>query len=300
MNASPYDVVTMLRLAVLALVPLAVAFVPHLPSHALRRATATARPAVVDSDEIVELANDGQGMSWQERLRCLINCLRGNRAKTYRVSYKFARRAGEVKKDPQKVYEMIKDKLMRFVETIMEKETRVLTEWDVLHKGNLTALQFEPWWDKCLADLDEVAAQLDARLARRGGAAKAALLEHLRTVPRAPPLGRPLPLRGGSQGAAREVGAVGLRASAVAGIGVFAFRALPAGVDPFASPHPPPAPGSAPPARRGGPRESARSSRSLSCSNPRAVPPQLQSVSGVSGSMSRNGAQKDALPLLCS
>ena len=51
----------MLRLAVLAIVPLAVAFVPHLPSHALRRATATAtaRSAVVDSDEIVELASDG-------------------------------------------------------------------------------------------------------------------------------------------------------------------------------------------------------------------------------------------------
>ena len=58
---------------------------------------------------------------------------------------------------------MIKDKLMRFVETIMEKETRVLNEWDTLHKGNLSALQFEPWWDKCLADLDDVGLSRNSR-----------------------------------------------------------------------------------------------------------------------------------------
>ena len=52
---------------------------------------------------------------------------------------------------------------MRFVETIMEKETRVLSEWDALHKGNLSALQFEPWWDKSLADLAEVGLARNSR-----------------------------------------------------------------------------------------------------------------------------------------
>ena len=107
-------------------------------------------------DEVVDLANDGQGMSWPEKLRCLINCLKGNRAKTYRVAYKQARKRGEMQKDPMAVYVNIKEKLMRFVETPMEKETRILAEWDALHKGNLSALQFEPWWDKSLSDLAEV------------------------------------------------------------------------------------------------------------------------------------------------
>ena len=37
---------------------------------------------------------------------------------------------------------------MRFVETDMEKQTRILQEWGQLNKGRLTALQFEPLWDK--------------------------------------------------------------------------------------------------------------------------------------------------------
>ena len=59
-------------------------------------------------DEIVELANDGAGMTWPEKLRCLINCLRGNRAKTYRVAYKHARKRGEVQGNPEAVFSIIK------------------------------------------------------------------------------------------------------------------------------------------------------------------------------------------------
>ena len=38
----------------------------------------------------------------------------------------------------------------------MERQTRVLNEWDVFYKGKLSALQFEPIWEEHLDELESV------------------------------------------------------------------------------------------------------------------------------------------------
>ena len=45
---------------------------------------------------------------------------------------------------------------MRFVESNMEKQMRVLNEWEGLTKGKLSALQFEPQWEESLAELEAI------------------------------------------------------------------------------------------------------------------------------------------------
>ena len=45
---------------------------------------------------------------------------------------------------------------MKFVETDYERQSRVLQELEHLQKGCLTALEFEPIWEKALAELGKV------------------------------------------------------------------------------------------------------------------------------------------------
>ena len=80
-------------------------------------------------------------MSDKVRLKVLLSCLRGTREKTYRVIHKLNRRNGRVENDPGGVFEDIKSRLMRFVETAMEKQARILAAWEELRKGNHSALQ---------------------------------------------------------------------------------------------------------------------------------------------------------------
>ena len=107
-------------------------------------------------DELCGLANDGEGMSDKERLKVLLSCLRGTREQTYRVIHKLNRANGRVEKDPGGVFADIKVRLMRFIETTVEKQSRILAAWDDLQKGKSTALQFEPSWEKVLAELESV------------------------------------------------------------------------------------------------------------------------------------------------
>ena len=102
------------------------------------------------------LANDGAGMSDMERLKVLASCLKGSREATYKVLHRKHRLLGDVESDPGMVFSIIKAKLMRFVETPIEKQMRVLSEIDNLQKGKLSALQFEPLWEQCLAELETV------------------------------------------------------------------------------------------------------------------------------------------------
>ena len=107
-------------------------------------------------DELCGLANDGDGMSDKERLKVLLSCLRGTREQTYRVLHKLNRANGRNEADPGGVFLDIKARLMRFVETQVEKQSRILASWDDLHKGKMAALQFEPQWEKVLAELEAV------------------------------------------------------------------------------------------------------------------------------------------------
>ena len=45
---------------------------------------------------------------------------------------------------------------MRFVETQVEEQSRILASWDDLWKGNYTALHFEPYWEEVIAELESV------------------------------------------------------------------------------------------------------------------------------------------------
>ena len=80
-------------------------------------------------EELCGLANDGLGMSDKEKLKVLLSCLRGTREKTYRVIHKLNRANGRVASDPRGVFEDIKARLMRFVETSVEKQSRILAAW---------------------------------------------------------------------------------------------------------------------------------------------------------------------------
>ncbi len=108
-------------------------------------------------DLLCGLANDGAGMRDTERLTILLSCLKGAREKVYKVIYKLRQADGKVASDPEAVFGEIKKRLLRFRESEMEKQTRVLSEWEALLKTkNETALQFEPRWEKTLADLARV------------------------------------------------------------------------------------------------------------------------------------------------
>jgi hypothetical protein len=114
-------------------------------------------------DETCALANDGAGMADAERLKVLLSCLRGSREKVYRVIHKRCRASGLLASNPEEVFSLIKERLMRFVETPMEKPMRVLQEWEALTKGRSSALQFEPLWDEALAELESVGLGRSAR-----------------------------------------------------------------------------------------------------------------------------------------
>ena len=93
-------------------------------------------------------------MSDKERLRVLSGCLRGSRLKTYENMIKRHRAIGEVESSPGKVFDVIRAKLMRFAETTIEKQMRVLSEWVNLSKGKLSGLAFEAKWEEDLAELE--------------------------------------------------------------------------------------------------------------------------------------------------
>ena len=63
-------------------------------------------------EEIFALANNGQGMSSQEQLVALKNCLQGSRKVIYENVYKSAKNPEGVVEDHQKVYDAIKKRPM--------------------------------------------------------------------------------------------------------------------------------------------------------------------------------------------
>ena len=105
-------------------------------------------------EDLCRLANDGRGMSALEHLTTLVSCLRGSKEKIYRTVYKKHRKLGTVDKDPLLVYNEVRDRHMRFIETPMERQMRVLGEWDTLWKGNRSALQFEAVFEESVTELE--------------------------------------------------------------------------------------------------------------------------------------------------
>ena len=94
-------------------------------------------------EDLCRLANDGKGMNPKEHLTTLASCLRGSKEKIYKLVYRKHRKLGTLDEVPDKVFEEIKSRHMKFIETPMEKQMRLTSEWDALWKGNLSGHQFE-------------------------------------------------------------------------------------------------------------------------------------------------------------
>ena len=85
------------------------------------------------------------------RSRC-----KGSRLKTFQNIYRQEIRAGNVEADPASVYERIKSKHLLFSESVEEREIRVDSEHAALLKGKLTGHQFEPLFERSIAELEEI------------------------------------------------------------------------------------------------------------------------------------------------
>ena len=85
-------------------------------------------------ERIFSIANDGRGMSYKERLTCLETCLKGSRRKTYRNVLKSLKEDGTVESDPKMIYLEVKDRLMRFSETAVEKQLRFKSQYESLKR----------------------------------------------------------------------------------------------------------------------------------------------------------------------
>ena len=102
------------------------------------------------------LANNCQGMSKREMLIALRSRCKGSRLKTFQNIYRQEIRAGNVEADPASVYERIKSKHLLFSESVEEREIRVDSEHAALLKGKLTGHQFEPLFERSIAELEEI------------------------------------------------------------------------------------------------------------------------------------------------
>ena len=105
-------------------------------------------------EDLCRLANDGRGMNPTEHLTTLVSCLRGSKEKIYRLVYKKHRKLGTVEEDPDKVFEEIRNRHMKFVETPMEKQMRLTNEWDTLWKGSSSGHQFEALFEEAVTELE--------------------------------------------------------------------------------------------------------------------------------------------------
>ena len=105
-------------------------------------------------EDLCRLANDGRGMTPLEHLTTLVSCLRGSKEKIYKLIYRKHRRLGTVDEDPEEVFQEIRARHMKFTETPMERQMRVLGEFDALWKGQKTAHQFEAAFEEALTELE--------------------------------------------------------------------------------------------------------------------------------------------------
>ena len=102
------------------------------------------------------LANNCQGMSKREMLVALRSRCRGSRLKTFQNIYRQEFKSGAVGSDADAVYEKIKSKHLVFSESVEEREIRVDSEHAALMKGKLTGHQFEPLFERSIAELEEI------------------------------------------------------------------------------------------------------------------------------------------------
>ena len=109
-------------------------------------------------EEIFGLANNGKGMSAKERMVTMRGCLHGSRRKIYDNIVK-SKQDPDTKEllNPEETYKEIKKRLMRFTETVEEKQVRVRNNHKLLTRTkHMSALQFEAAWEEVHAELEEI------------------------------------------------------------------------------------------------------------------------------------------------
>ena len=105
-------------------------------------------------EDMCGLANDGSGMLPAEHLRTLGQSLKGAKLKTYDVAIKKARKLGYHDNDPDRVFQEIKDRLMRFSETPLQRQLRVSELWNNMSRGSKTGLQWEVEFEDVIGELE--------------------------------------------------------------------------------------------------------------------------------------------------
>merc|ERR1711990_961056 len=95
----------------------------------------------------------GKGMPQKEKLRVLGSCLKGSRARVYKNMIRWAREAGHLDSDPTRVYEDIRERLMEYRQTTMERRTQADLNFSNLQKGNMSALQFRSLFEGAVHEL---------------------------------------------------------------------------------------------------------------------------------------------------
>ena len=70
----------------------------------------------------------------KEKLTVLLNSLRGHRKKIYNYVLKENYELAQTDQGAEEVYQLIKDRMSEFTETLTEKQTRVQPEFRVLEK----------------------------------------------------------------------------------------------------------------------------------------------------------------------
>ena len=96
-------------------------------------------------------------MSAKEMFVALKSCLHGSRKRIYENIMKRNPKGSLMTEELSKeVHDEVKSRLMRFTETIMERQFRLRREWAAMAKTkHMTALQFEAGWEELLAGLEE-------------------------------------------------------------------------------------------------------------------------------------------------
>ena len=89
-----------------------------------------------------------------ERLQTLATCLKGTKEKIYKLLVDKHRKLGTLEKDPDKVFDVVRTRLMRFSESDLERQMRAKGEWDQLWKGNKTGLEFEASFEEAITELE--------------------------------------------------------------------------------------------------------------------------------------------------
>ena len=104
--------------------------------------------------DMCNLANDGKGMLPMERRQTLSTCLKGTKEKVYKLIVDKHRKLGSLERDPDKVFEVVRTRLMKFSESDLERQMRVKGEWDQLWKGQRTGLEFEASFEEAITELE--------------------------------------------------------------------------------------------------------------------------------------------------